>query len=392
MNSSDYFKQKKNIQLIVQTTLDCNLRCKHCYEGSLEYPKQTISLEKVEQLIKLAQSAYHRVDYLWFGGEPLIAGLDFFRSVVDLQNEHKQNCQIHNSVQTNGVLIDQEWIDFFKLNKFDISISFDAQFNDVLRQDTNKVIEAINLCKSNHINVTTISTITSQSCDYQFEMYEYLKNEGLLGKFNRIFSEGSAKKNSEYLIEDQHYINSMKTFFSKWIFDSDAQKNSSIDICLRSLFNFDSKECIYSGCLFKWLAVAPNGDIYPCPRFSGTNMKLGNVMQIRDINGVFFSDAYKSILEDNLERIKKCQKTCLLFPYCHSGCNARSYWSGDITQPSVDICSYVKEFFPYVVKTIMEIVNSDQRELLNPYMKALYNQKQENFLDTFEYFKENHLI
>ena len=392
MKSNEYFESKKSIQLIIQTTLNCNLRCKHCYESGVNYPNEVMSLTVLEKIIRLVQQSYERVDYLWFGGEPLMAGLDFFHGIVRFQEKHKNSCIINNSVQTNGVLVDEIWIDFFKENNFSISVSFDAQFNDELRQCTADTINAIDLCKSNGIKVTTISTITSKNCDYQYEMYEHLKDRGLLGKFNRIFAEGCAKKNKEYLIGNQKYVNSMKSFFDKWLYDNHAKKNSSIDICLRSLFDFGSKECIYNGCLFKWLAIAPNGDIYPCPRFVGSKMKLVNVTDIENINEAFYTSSYEVLLNDNLARIKKCQEECALFPYCHSGCNARSFWSGNLSVPSEDICSYVKEFFPYIVATLKGLVESEQITFANPYIQELYEKYKENFDKTFKYFEEKRLI
>lgn len=389
----EYFRNKKAIQIIVQTTLDCNLRCKHCYESNNNYPKQNISFSVIEKIIKLAQNTYDRVDYLWFGGEPLLSGVEFFKKIVLLQKKYgKNNCAINNTVQTNGCLINDEFALFFKDNNFDVSISYDAQFNDDLRQETEKTIKAIDLCKEYNIHVTTISTITSKNCGQQFEMYKFLQEKQLLGKFNRIFAEGNAKNNDTYLIDNENYVNSMKLFFDKWLYDTNSSKTSSIDICLNSLFNIGAKECVYNGCLFKWLAFAPNGEVYPCPRFVGSKYKLGNIEDYKSVNDIFLSAQYEELMKNSLLRAENCKAKCKLFPFCHSGCNARSYWGKGLQFPSDDICYYVKNFFPYMIKTISALIDSNSIEKTNRYFQNLYKHNENNFKATCLYFKENNLI
>ena len=139
MQSIDYFKDTEAFQIIVQTNLSCNIRCKHCYEADGNYPTQIMSFSVLEKIISLAQKQYKKISYLWFGGEPLIAGLGFYKKVIEYQEKYNNDNEIKNSIQTNGILLNEDFIEFFKSNNFKVSISYDAQYNDVLREKTESV-------------------------------------------------------------------------------------------------------------------------------------------------------------------------------------------------------------------------------------------------------------
>ncbi len=88
---------------------------------------------KNETLEKLIKNAIEYADgYLTFafqGGEPLLAGMEFYHKVVELQKLYsinKRNLVIENTLQTNGVLIDRQWAEFFKKNNFLIGLSIDG--------------------------------------------------------------------------------------------------------------------------------------------------------------------------------------------------------------------------------------------------------------------------
>ena len=114
LSAKEYFEQKKRIQIIAQTTLACNLRCKHCYEADCDYQHGVMSDAILEKIIRLSLESYDEVSFLWFGGEPLMAGLDFFKKIVQYQKIYKKEThKIENAIQTNAILINKEYIDFF---------------------------------------------------------------------------------------------------------------------------------------------------------------------------------------------------------------------------------------------------------------------------------------
>lgn len=105
-------KEKKPLNVIVKSTNDCNLKCKYCY-ASDSSEKGVMTEETLENLITKTLDTSNMIHYIWHGGEPLLAGKEFYEAVVRLQNNRKTNQRIINAVQTNGTLLDEEFIDFF---------------------------------------------------------------------------------------------------------------------------------------------------------------------------------------------------------------------------------------------------------------------------------------
>ena len=92
-----------------------------------EYIRETIEAHRIPE-----------VTFAWQGGEPTILGIDFFKKALDLQKKYcRPGMVIHNTIQTNGVLLDDEWCKFFKKNRFLVGISIDGprELHDACRTD-----------------------------------------------------------------------------------------------------------------------------------------------------------------------------------------------------------------------------------------------------------------
>ena len=125
----------------------CNLRCRYCYY--LDAPKRTGDPSQIPGGAEELHAGNHAlmddetlelfvrqhfegnpgpvVQFNWHGGEPTLAGLDFYRKAVELQKKYKPaNIQCWNNIQTNGVLLTDEWCRFIAENHFDVGLSIDG--------------------------------------------------------------------------------------------------------------------------------------------------------------------------------------------------------------------------------------------------------------------------
>ena len=102
----------------------CNLKCHYCYYldkaeiyGGRE-PRMTEQM--LEHFVKeyIQANDVAEVFFNWHGGEPLLAGLDFYRKAVAFQQKYSGGKKIHNTLQTNATLITPEWAQFFRVNGF----------------------------------------------------------------------------------------------------------------------------------------------------------------------------------------------------------------------------------------------------------------------------------
>ncbi len=383
MQTNVNFLSKKYISVIIQVTMDCNLRCKHCYEKDQCYASEIMSYKTLECIIEKLQKEYERVDYEWFGGEPLLAGVDFYQKVVEFQNKHAMPGQrIKNFIQTNGVLLNEENILFFKNNGFILSISYDGISNNELRQETDTVEKNLSLARQLDYEIPIISIVHNRNCNKLVELYEDFKQKKLKFQLNTIFNVKDNLSVSQYLMTDVEYVKAMKTFFDYWLYDTNGILVSPLSKYLEMILGFGSRGriCELVGCMFKWISFDPQGNIYPCTRLFDDAFNICNIIEIQSVVDVYSNEKYLEICKSAIERRKSClESNCHVYEYCNGGANCHCYHElGDISKYDTQLCRFNKTFFPYVKERIFEIAdNLDAYEdKLNPYvLRMLYEYK-----------------
>jgi len=134
----------KTLSLLIKPASGlCNLRCKYCFYHDLEqYGAGNFGLmsrETADCLIHRAtEETENQIQFNFQGGEPTLAGLDFFRHFVEETEKcRKAGQSVSWGIQTNGIVIDEEWAEFLKENRFLVGLSMDGpkQYHDSLRLD-----------------------------------------------------------------------------------------------------------------------------------------------------------------------------------------------------------------------------------------------------------------
>ena len=129
--------------LIKPTGSDCNIDCKYCFYKNrapeIGQGKQRMNDEVLEKMVAdYVQLRFPVSGFAWQGGEPMLMGLDFYKKTVELQKKYGDDGQVvSNSMQTNAILINDEWARFFSKNKFLVGISIDGpkELHDYYRKD-----------------------------------------------------------------------------------------------------------------------------------------------------------------------------------------------------------------------------------------------------------------
>src|SRR5690554_2124277 len=124
--------KRKGVVIIIRPVDEiCNLSCTYCNSEVYGHSKPKMKIETLEEIIsQTSKLDYHFIRFTWHGGEPLVAGLPFFKKVVELQKKYLggdfylKKCE--NVIQTNGLLLNDEYIDFLFENNFHIAFSLDG--------------------------------------------------------------------------------------------------------------------------------------------------------------------------------------------------------------------------------------------------------------------------
>lgn len=287
-------------------------------------------------------------------------GLDFFKEVREIQQFYeKKGNSFSNGIQTNGILISENILEFIKREKdFYLGISLDGprEINDKTRiypdgsGSFDNIIYGIQLNKKFGLGGGVICVINSQNINHPEELYNFFKEQNINVKFNPLIKSGKANKNIKELgISPTDYGNFLLEMWE--IYNSNAIKAKKplidIDPFVDVLGNMATNRplgCNYSvSCRDNFISIGPLGDIYPCGRFDGVKkFWMGNVKE-NSIEEALDSDVNKNLKKRSLENVSGC-KTCNFGKVCNSGCMHNAYSNGDINGKDPYCSSYLKLF------------------------------------------------
>ena len=180
----------------IQVTLNCNFRCSYCFQdhGATGIIKAATAEAILRKSVEYNRSVFRRggqekVEVFWHGGEPLLAGVDFFREMVRIQSGMGA-VSFKNHVQTNGALLTAEFASFLVDNDFQVGFSLDGpkDMNDLQRRCKDGRQSAFDAAMGGIRNymdrlpegtrVPVIAVVTRESSDRAREFYAFFKELG----------------------------------------------------------------------------------------------------------------------------------------------------------------------------------------------------------------------
>ncbi len=323
--------------------------------------------------------SYRNIVILWHGGEPLLMGADFFSRAYEVFDEYarKYGVKFTYRLQTNGTLLDDRLMDFFASTNTRISISYDGKYNDVLRQQTERVEQVVKKLRDRGELFGCMTTVSSADVDRLQEMYEFFKELKVPTKFSVIFPDGAAADGA-YLVGKEEWTREFIKFFEYWFYDTECniEMPACSDVLYRYLFKGKKLGCGVGACLFGYIAVNAEGDLYPCGRLIEDRYRLANVYEIDNITDAFGSEKFLEIFEKSKKRISGC-KACKWFDKCHGGCMAIASIGGDIARKSDFECYFNRHVFDKI-EELMKVydplkTNPYANETIEKYGEGLSN-------------------
>lgn len=295
----------------------CNLNCTYCYyldKCRFYGEKQPImSDEMLEEYIKeyIITNEIPEITFVWHGGEPLLAGVEYFRKVVKFQEKHNVNNKvILNSIQTNGTLITDEWCRFFKKYNFLVGVSIDGprDIHNTYRKNKAgfdtfaKVMEGVKLLKKYNVDFNSLTVVNNLSEGRGKEIYNFLKSIGVdfmqflpavdyLSK-TEVYKEravitspiGDAQMSESVLapwsVSPTGYGQFLIDVFDEWL-KADVSKIfvQLFDMTLCSWCGIEPPLCAYRESCGTNLAIEHNGDVFSCDHFVFEDNKIGNIKE-----------------------------------------------------------------------------------------------------------------
>lgn len=325
------------LTIIAKITNLCNIDCQYCYDRPFREclgHNGIIKIDRIKRLLDLAAKYSKRVSIVWHGGEPTLAGVDFYKELSEYMVKEHPYTTWDQSLQTNGTLLDEEWFELSELYKINFGSSYNATSEDLrqTREDNSlgKEGQTIynvldNIKKGGHLGIGVIDVLTKKNHKDVIEIYEFYKREGVSAVFNEILNAGEAEKHDFLFItpeETREYLHTTTEYFKYWMRDKSKEcfDDRYASMSIRMLMAGSATACSFAGnCVGYWLCINSNGDLYPCDRALPEKYRFGNVSEFDSLEEVYKGEAFLNYKKERETKKEKCL-SCFLHKYCHGAC------------------------------------------------------------------------
>ncbi|PKF81111.1 anaerobic sulfatase maturase [Vibrio sp. vnigr-6D03] len=275
----------------------CNLDCEYCfyldkteyYPGQNRFDMTDTALEThVKNYIDSQPLGCKEVVFGWQGGEPTMRGIEFFERAVAFQKKHsRKGMIISNTIQTNGVLIDERWACFLKENDFLVGVSLDGDevLHDHFRKTRSgkgsykQVVHGLKTLLKYGVETNVLTVVQSDNAQHPQRVYEHITSLGV--QFIQFIPVVEAEKGtgiSHRSVSAEQFGCFMIEVFEVWRKrDLGRVFVSHFDNALGMELGMPSTNCVHSPQCGENLVMEHNGDVYSCDHFVYPEFKLGNL-------------------------------------------------------------------------------------------------------------------
>ncbi len=350
--------------LIKPASCDCNLRCAYCF-----YLEKTrmfgngphrMSQEILETLVKEYLSIRQDTHvFCWQGGEPLLAGLEFFRHAMELMKVYGgRGINVGNVLQTNGTLVDDRWAVFFREYNFLVGVSLDgpSEIHDMLRKHASgkgsyaEAVCGLECLVRHDVPVNSLTVVNKFSAEHPLEIYRHLRDT--VGMTHHQYIEETA---GELAVTSEQWGRFLCAVFDEWV-ENDVGKVSVrlFDSIINRILGGAPDCCSMRRECSSYLVVEHDGSVYPCDFHVLPEWRLGR------IGRTSIAAMQSSPCGRRFARLKQTEKQC-------RGCQYAPYCAGDCPRNRIKnhsmLCNGYKMFFAHALPKLRKVM--DDRGLIS---------------------------
>lgn len=306
--------------------------------------------ETTEVLIQkaLAFADGQSAAFAFQGGEPTLAGLDYFRHFTEtVQRFNQKNSPIFYSIQTNGTLLTDEWAQFFAEHHFLVGLSLDGDLegNKFRKKPSGsnsfyRILSAAELLRRYGAEFNILTVLTGYCAENGERIYRYFRAKGFRYlQFIPCLRPFDSDEQSELYMTPEQYADFLIRTFNLYVKDYVRGEYISVrqyDNWVRLFLGQPTEQCGMLGYCSHQFVAESNGNIYPCDFYCTDEYLLGNIEET-DFRTMAESETAVHFIRESLPVPERC-KACKLYPICRAGGCKR-------TRQSADYCEAYKKFF-----------------------------------------------
>ena len=336
---------------------DCNLRCEYCFaaKGDFGCGRMLMPFEVGKKAIDFLlehSKGRHNLEVDFFGGEPLM-NFDVVKQIVEYarSKEEEYNKNFRFTITTNGLLLTDDKIDYINREMSNVVLSLDGrkEVNDRLRVRVDgsgcydsivpkyqKLVSA----RSREKDYYARGTFTKYNLDFTNDVLHLYE----LGFDQLSIEPVVSDEKLDYSIKEEDLPRVFKEYETLADTIIDYRKSGKYFNFFHFMIDLNQGPCAIKrlrgcSCGNEYLAVTPQGDIFPCHQFVGDDRwKMGNVL-----DGTFDTSIKDYFSQANVYKKEDC-KNCWAKFYCSGGCNANNYqYEGDVLRAHTISCDLEKK-------------------------------------------------
>jgi len=367
----------------------CNLDCEYCFY--LEKQALFAAGEKYRMSDKILSAFITHyitsqttpvVEFVWQGGEPTLLGIDFFKRVIDLQEQFSGVKTITNSLQTNGTLLNDEWCRFLKRHNFMVGVSLDGpkEIHSRYRKDRrgrgtfDQVMRGLTLLQKNKVEYNVLACVARETAARPLEVYRFFRDAGVefiqftpvverkpgpqseslglrLAEPASLDSREEQTDVTDWSVVPDEYGDFLIAVFEEWV-RNDVGKIfvMNFEWALNAWIGNPSPVCVHARQCGRSLVIEHNGDVYACDHRVYPQYRLGNILR----------DELPSMAEKSLRSgfgvtketaLPRSCRECDVLAACQGGCPKHRFATTFDEQPGLHyLCDGYKKFFLHIRK------------------------------------------
>ncbi|MCS7048178.1 MAG: anaerobic sulfatase maturase [Verrucomicrobiae bacterium] len=365
----------------------CNLDCRYCFyleKEKLFSPTENFRMPDavLERFIQhyIESQPVPVITFAWQGGEPTLLGVDFFRKAVALQQRYANGKRIENALQTNGVLLDDEWGAFLAENQFLVGLSVDGprELHDRYRVDKkqqptfDRVMRGLEVLKKHHVEFNTLTVVHRHNARHPLEVYRFLKDIGsrylqFIPLVERLPdaearalgldlagppSPDAVTASSEvtrWSVLPEDYGEFLVHIFDEWVRQDVGQVFVQLfDVALANWMGEPPGLCVFMERCGAAVAMEHNGDVYSCDHYVYPHYRLGNVLNA-SLGEMVQSAFQQKFGRDKSDTLPAYCRRCDVRFACHGECPKHRFLRTPDGEPGLNyLCAAYKRFFHHI--------------------------------------------
>ena len=352
----------KNLNLLIKpASSSCNLRCRYCFYYDVADNREVknygiMNNDTLENMVKkVFDDVEYSANFAFQGGEPTMAGIEFFEKFHKLVEKYNTKKIIVNfSLQTNGTLLNKKWLELFKKHNYLIGLSLDGnkEMHDTFRIDAkgegtfSRVLKAAKMMRKAEVEFNILCVVNKLIAQNGKLVYNFFRNNGFrYYQFIPCLDSLSCSEEKDYTLTAEDYGKFLDETFNLWYEDMMSGKRISVrhfDNYTKILLGEEPEACDMVGHCNMNAVLESDGSMYPCDFYVLDEFKVGNINE-SSFEELFKSEAEMRFLRTSLAVDEKC-KVCRYFKICRGGCRRHKELTADGNYEN-RFCESYKYFF-----------------------------------------------